>query len=35
MLIKTLKMENFRQFRGKTKVDFSLDPDKNVYVVAN
>lgn len=33
MLIKTLKMENFRQFRGKTKVDFSLDPDKNVTII--
>ena len=32
MLIKTLKMENFRQFRGKTKVDFSLDPEKNVTI---
>ena len=33
MLIKTLKMENFRQFRGKTKVDFSLDPEKNVTII--
>ncbi len=27
MLIKTLRMENFRQFRGTTKVDFSCDPE--------
>ena len=33
MLIKTLKMENSRQFRGKTKVDFSLDPEKNVTII--
>ena len=33
MLIKTLKMENFRQFRGKTQVDFSLDPEKNVTII--
>ena len=33
MLINTLKMENFRQFRGKTKVDFSLDPEKNVTII--
>lgn len=26
-------MENFRQFRGKTKVDFSLDPEKNVTII--
>ena len=33
MLIKTLRMENFRQFRGTTKVDFSCDPDKNVTII--
>ena len=27
MLIKTLKMENFRQFRWISMVDFSLDPE--------
>ena len=26
-------MENFRQFRGKTQVDFSLDPEKNVTII--
>ena len=33
MLIKTLRMENFRQFRGTTKVDFSCDPEKNVTII--
>lgn len=33
MLIETLRMENFRQFRGTTKVDFSCDPDKNVTII--
>lgn len=33
MLIKSLKMENFRQFRGITKVDFSCEPDKNVTII--
>ncbi|MFQ8837596.1 MAG: AAA family ATPase [Oscillospiraceae bacterium] len=33
MLIKTLRMENFRQFRGTTKVDFSCDPNKNVTII--
>lgn len=26
-------MENFRQFRGTTKVDFSCDPNKNVTII--
>ena len=26
-------MENFRQFRGTTKVDFSCDPEKNVTII--
>lgn len=33
MLIKTLRMENFRQFRGTTKVEFSCDPKKNVTII--
>lgn len=33
MLIKTLRMENFRQFRGTTKLDFSCDPEKNVTII--
>lgn len=33
MLIKTLRMENFRQFRGSTKVSFSCDPEKNVTII--
>ena len=33
MLIKSLRMENFRQFKGTTKVDFSCDPEKNVTII--
>lgn len=33
MLIKSLRMENFRQFRGTTKVDFSCNPRKNVTII--
>ena len=33
MLIKTLRMENFRQFRGTTRVEFSCDPEKNVTII--
>lgn len=33
MLIKTLRMENFRQFKGTTKVNFSCDPEKNVTII--
>ncbi len=33
MLIKSLKIKNFRQFLGTTKLDFSLDPEKNVTVI--
>lgn len=33
MLIKSLRMENFRQFKGTTKVDFSCDPDRNVTII--
>lgn len=33
MQIKTLRMENFRQFRGINKIDFSCDFQKNVTIV--
>ena len=33
MLIKSLRMLNFRQFMGETHVDFSVDPDRNVTVI--
>lgn len=33
MLIKSLRMENFRQFKGTTKVDFSCDPEQNVTII--
>ena len=33
MLIKSLRMLNFRQFMGETQVDFSVDPDRNVTVI--
>lgn len=33
MLIKSLKMQNFRQFKGITAVDFSCDPEQNVTII--
>ncbi len=33
MLIKSLKMQNFRQFKGTTSVDFSCDPNQNVTII--
>lgn len=33
MLIKSLKMQNFRQFKGTTSVVFSCDPDQNVTII--
>ena len=33
MLIKTLRLENFRQFKGTTKIYFSCDAEKNVTVI--
>lgn len=33
MLIKSLKMQNFRQFKGITAVDFSWDPEQNVTII--
>ncbi len=33
MLIRSLRMENFRQFRETTKVDFSCDPERNVTII--
>lgn len=33
MLIKPLKMQNFRQFKGTTSVVFSCDPDQNVTII--
>lgn len=33
MLIKSLKMQNFRQFKGTTNIEFSLDPEKNVTII--
>lgn len=33
MLIKSLRMENFRQFKGKTEMDFSCDPERNVTII--
>lgn len=33
MLIKSLKMQNFRQFKGVTAVDFSCDPERNVTII--
>lgn len=33
MLIQSIKLENFRQFRGKHELTFSTDPQKNVTVI--
>ncbi len=33
MLIKSLRMENFRQFKGTTKVEFSCAPERNVTII--
>ncbi|MBN1552902.1 AAA family ATPase [bacterium] len=33
MLIKSLKMKNFRQFKGETRIPFSCDPEKNVTII--
>ena len=33
MLIKSLKMENFSQFKGITKIEFSTDPSQNVTII--
>lgn len=33
MLIKSLRMLNFRQFKGVTKVDFACDPIQNVTII--
>lgn len=33
MLIKSIKMNNFRQFKGRQKLEFSTDSDKNVTVL--
>lgn len=33
MLIKSLKMQNFRQFKGTTAVNFSCDPNQNVTII--
>ena len=33
MLIKNLRLQNFRQFKGKTEVNFSCDDEKNVTVI--
>ena len=33
MSIKSLRMENFRQFKGTTKVEFACDPDQNVTII--
>ena len=33
MLIKSLKMKNFRQFKGTTAVEFSCNPNQNVTII--
>lgn len=33
MLLKSLKLKDFRQFKGEQSVTFSTDPDKNVTII--
>ena len=33
MIIKSINLENFRQYKGKNYIEFSTDPQKNVSVV--
>ena len=33
MLLKSLKLKDFRQFKGEQGVVFSTDPDKNVTII--
>jgi len=33
MLLKTLRMSNFRQYKGETKVSFACDNEKNVTII--
>lgn len=33
MLIKSLKLKNFRQFKGDININFSYDPQKNVTII--
>ena len=33
MLIKYIKLKNFRQFKGEHKINFSTDKEKNVTIV--
>ena len=33
MLLKSIRLTNFRQFVGEQKVEFSIDPEKNVTVI--
>ena len=33
MLIQSLKMKNFRQFKGITEIKFSCNPQQNVTII--
>ena len=33
MLLKSLKMKDFRQFNGEQKIEFSADKDQNVTII--
>lgn len=33
MIIKYIELTNFRQFKGKSRIDFSIDPDKKATLV--
>ena len=34
MLIKSIRLSNFRLYRGKNEISFSFDKDKNIYLIA-
>ena len=33
MIIKSITIENFRQYKNKNVIEFSTDPEKNVTVI--
>ena len=33
MLINSITLENFRQYKGKNQIDFSTSPEKNVTII--
>jgi DNA sulfur modification protein DndD len=33
MLLKSLMIKDFRQFKGEQRISFSTDPEKNVTII--